>query len=429
MKQMKLVPKRRFKEFKDADAWEQRKLGEVFVSLQNNTLSRAELSTKGGIARDVHYGDVLIRFGEYLDVKKEVLPIITDELIAQKYKASFLKNGDIVVADTAEDDTVGKCSEIAGLSDEVIISGLHTIPYRPLFNFANGYLGYYMNSSAYHRQLFPLMQGIKVTSISKSAMQNTIICYPKSEQEQYDISKYFRRLDNLITLHQRKCEKLKSIKSAYLTEMFPQKNETVPKRRFAGFTDAWEQRKLGDMTSVLSASRVHREEWRNSGVPFYRSSDVVSAYKGMENERVYISYELFEKLSSVSGKPQKGDIFITGGGSIGIPYIVPDNNPLYSKDADLIWVKRTDQIDPYCLYTYFLSPTFRNYLTGISHIGTIAHYTIEQVKNTAPLLPIVIEQKKIGDFFKSLDNLITLHQRKLKKLQDLKAAYLQDMFV
>ena len=186
------------------DDWEQRKLGDVLISLQNNTLSRADLSNQSGVAKNVHYGDVLIKFGEVLDVSKEQLPMILDESVLIKYKASFLQNGDIIVADTAEDSTVGKCSEIAGLDDEVVLSGLHTIPYRPIEKFATGYLGYYLNSSAYHNQLIPLMQGIKVTSISKSAMQDTDIIYPKSKEEQTEIGKYFQHLDHLITLHQHK---------------------------------------------------------------------------------------------------------------------------------------------------------------------------------------------------------------------------------
>ena len=84
--------------------------------------------------------------------------MITDGSIVSKYKASFLQNGDVIVADTAEDETVGKCTEMAGLGDEIVISGLHTIPYRPLQKFAFGYLGYYMNSSSFHNQLLPLMQ-------------------------------------------------------------------------------------------------------------------------------------------------------------------------------------------------------------------------------------------------------------------------------
>lgn len=126
----------------------------------------------------------------------------------------------MIFADTAEDETVGKCSEIAGLTDETALSGLHTIPYRPQMKFAIGYLGYYLNTSVFHQQLIPLMQGIKVTSISKSAMQNTDIVYPKSLDEQEKIGAYFMHLDRLITLHQRKCDELKRIKKFTLEKMF-----------------------------------------------------------------------------------------------------------------------------------------------------------------------------------------------------------------
>ena len=212
------APEIRFKGF--TEAWEQRKLGEVLISLQNNTLSRADLSSEEGIAKNIHYGDILVKFGEVIDVKTESLPMISDETVIAKYKSSFLQNGDVIVADTAEDETVGKCTEIAGLSDEIVISGLHTIPYRPLQKYAPGYLGYYMNSASFHNQLLPLMQGIKVTSISKTALQNTDILYPKSATEQAAIGTYFRNLDNLITLHQRELEKLKNLKKACLEKMF-----------------------------------------------------------------------------------------------------------------------------------------------------------------------------------------------------------------
>lgn len=214
----KKVPEMRFPEF--TNDWEQRKLKEVFISLQNNTLSRAELSDKEGIAKNVHYGDILIKFGECLDIKKYTLPLIKEESIIVKYKSSFLQNGDIIVADTAEDETVGKCSEIEGLEDEIVLSGLHTIAYRPMFRFASGYLGYYMNSNLYHNQLLSLIQGIKVSSISKSAMQDTIIMYPKLIDEQAKIGEFFKQLDNLISLHQRKLEHLQKQKKALLQQMF-----------------------------------------------------------------------------------------------------------------------------------------------------------------------------------------------------------------
>ncbi|MGN8777506.1 restriction endonuclease subunit S [Blautia sp. HCP3S3_C12] len=212
------VPEIRFKGF--TEAWEQRKFRDTFDIMQNNALSRADLSSAGGDVMNVHYGDVLIKYGEVLDVKKDEMTYLLDASLVNKHLASLLQNGDIIIADAAEDETVGKCSEIAGLTDEKVLSGLHTIPCRPRGNFAEGYLGYYMNSGSYHDQLLPLIQGTKVSSISKSAIQDTDIMYPKSEMEQRQIGDYFRNLDNLITLHQQKCEELKKIKKFMLQKMF-----------------------------------------------------------------------------------------------------------------------------------------------------------------------------------------------------------------
>ena len=211
------TPQVRFKGF--TDTWEQRKLGDCFSLLQNNTLSRAELSNGNGVAMNVHYGDVLIKFDECLDVSKEQLPFIEKHSVADKLKTSYLQNGDVIVADTAEDETVGKCTEIMGVTDQKVISGLHTIPLRPNGKFATGYFGFYLNSAAYHDQLKPLMQGIKVTSISKSAMQDTVIRYPSDIKEQEMIGRYFINLDHLITLHQSELEMLKKIKESMLGKM------------------------------------------------------------------------------------------------------------------------------------------------------------------------------------------------------------------
>jgi len=212
------VPKIRFDGF--TDAWEQRKFGNCFTMMQNNTLSRAELSQEFGVARNVHYGDVLVKYGECLDVQTANLPYITEDETADKYKASFLQNGDVVIADTAEDQTVGKCTEIKGLCDETVISGLHTIPCRPTVKFGQGYLGYYLNSPAFHDQLLPLMQGIKVTSIAKKPLMDTNIVFPIELEEQEQIGTFFQALDGTITLHQRKCDELQKIKKFLLQNMF-----------------------------------------------------------------------------------------------------------------------------------------------------------------------------------------------------------------
>lgn len=201
-----------------------------------------------------------------------------------------------------------------------------------------------------------------------------------------------------------------------------------PKIRFKGYEEDWEQRKLGDVTELKSASRVHKGEWTDSGVPFFRSSDVMAAINGTTNEKAYISEELYEKLSNASGKLEEGDVLVTGGGSVGNPYIVPNSEPLYTKDADLLWIKNQGRFYPYFLYEYFFSPTFRIYLSSISHVGTIAHYTITQLSETPISLPDIEEQIKVGEYFESLDRLITLHQRKCEETKKLKKYMLQKMF-
>ena len=177
-------------------------MGDCFEFLKNNTLSRADLNGANGTARNVHYGDILIKFGDCLDGEQSDLPFITDDTVLPKFAESILREGDVIFADTAEDEAAGKCVELRKLPKEPTISGLHTIPARPRFPFGTGYLGHYLNSDAYHRQLLPLMQGIKVISVSKAALQDTQVRFP-SLSEQSAIGVALSGIDNLITLHQR----------------------------------------------------------------------------------------------------------------------------------------------------------------------------------------------------------------------------------
>ena len=211
-------PEIRFKGF--TDAWEQRKFDEVFdCTVPNNTLSRAELSYDEGTVLNVHYGDVLIKYGSVLDVQKDDIPRIPLRC-REDFNGALLQDGDVIIADTAEDETTGKACEIGNLQGSAIVSGLHTMVCRPRNRMALGYLGYYLNSNAYHHQLLPLMQGIKVLSLSRSNIQKTSVSYPIAVKEQQLIADYFSQLDNLITLHQRELEKLQNIKKSMLEKMF-----------------------------------------------------------------------------------------------------------------------------------------------------------------------------------------------------------------
>lgn len=158
------------------EEWELHKVSDGFSIIGNNTYSRDQLSNNG-LVKNIHYGDILVKYGSVVDLEKENIPYI-NSLICVKPKHP-LQDGDVIVADTAEDDTVGKASEIIGANGALVEAGLHTIVIRPKEAYKPKYLGYFINSSAYHNQLLPHIQGIKVSSISKRAVKSTYVLKPQ----------------------------------------------------------------------------------------------------------------------------------------------------------------------------------------------------------------------------------------------------------
>ena len=212
------VPEIRFSGF--SGDWAEKKLQDLTLNIPNNTLSRANLNYQSGVAKNIHYGDILVKFGEVLDIQNRGIPFINDDAFSSKLSGSSLKDGDIVLADAAEDEMVGKCIEINNVLNQLVLAGLHTIALRPLFSFAPFYLGYYLNSEAFHNQLLRFMQGTKVLSLSKSVIKDTVVCFPSGLEEQKKIGNYFRTLDELIFRHATQLQKLKQIKTACLQKMF-----------------------------------------------------------------------------------------------------------------------------------------------------------------------------------------------------------------
>ena len=212
-----IVPELRFPEF--SGDWQVKPLGECFVMLQNNTLSRAELNDKCGDYQNVHYGDVLIKYGSILNASKEQLPYINNNNVAEKYDKSLLNDGDVIIADTAEDETVGKCTEIINVGDKKIISGLHTIPIRSIIDFAKCFIGLYFNSNIWHSQLLRIMQGTKVYSISKSQLKNLSVCFP-TLSEQRKIAACLSSIDAAIEETENKLQKLQQHKKGLMQRMF-----------------------------------------------------------------------------------------------------------------------------------------------------------------------------------------------------------------
>ena len=203
----------------------------------------------------------------------------------------------------------------------------------------------------------------------------------------------------------------------------------VPEIRFAGFTDPWEQRKLGELMDVASVRRVHQEDWTDEGVRFLRARDLVSFAKNESIEDpLFISSEMYKEYSAQSGKVSVGDLLVTGVGTIGVPWLVTSDNPVYFKDGNIIWFKNRYSIDGGFFYHSFTASAIQNYINEAAGIGTVGTYTIETGKKTPIWLPSRQEQREIAAMMTHLDTLITLHQRKYDKLAQLKKSMLDKMF-
>lgn len=194
--------------------------GEVFMLLQNNTFSRDEMSTESGTAYNIHYGDVLIKYGAVVNLSKSNVPYIRSDVCLTQYaQSSYLRDGDIVIADTAEDYTVGKAVEINGVADAKVLSGLHTIPCRPKISFAPMYLGYFINSKRFRTQILPLVQGTKVSSISKREILKTAVSFPLYEV-QARIASILFAMDQRISIGNACTQELIRTKAALMQQLF-----------------------------------------------------------------------------------------------------------------------------------------------------------------------------------------------------------------
>ena len=208
------------------------------------------------------------------------------------------------------------------------------------------------------------------------------------------------------------------------------KENGKPQIRFAKFKDTWEQRKLGEMMEVTSVKRIHQSDWTDSGVRFLRARDIVAESK-KENvsEPLFISQEKYDEYSAVSGKVKKGDLLVTGVGTIGVPMLINSEEPLYFKDGNIIWFKNENVIDGRFFYYSFNGLNIQKFIKESAGLGTVGTYTIENGKKTPiNLPPKKDEQAKIGEYFFNLDHLITLHQRKYDKLTKVKKSMLEKMF-
>lgn len=404
--------------------WEEKNYKEVFdTSVSNNTLSRAELTSEKTSTKNVHYGDILIKYNSILSVKKDVFPFIPDNVKVDS--KNFLKNGDIVFADTAEDETCGKAVEITDLENENVLAGLHTFVARPKLQFQEKYLGYFINSPAYHNQLIPYMQGTKVTSISKTNVQKTSVKYPNAT-EQTKIGNLFFQIDSLISSTQKEHDKLVSLKKCMLQKMFPKKGCLVPEIRFEGFTGEWVETKFYNIGTVKSGYAFQSENFLNQGIPVIRITNIQDGEVSFDEIVYYSEFDIDKDFIA-----ERGDILLAmSGATTGKTGVYKREQSSYINQRVGKFIFNDETTFKPFYKSLFDTEFFMEQVIGSVATGAQPNIGTKNVENMIFTIPIdKNEQQKIGSYFQNLDNLISKQSAELEKLKNVKKTLLSKMFV
>ena len=254
--------------------------------------------------------------------------------------------------------------------------------------------------------------------IKASELKNLKLFFPKKFGEQQKIGSFFKQLDETIALHQRKLDLLKEQKKGYLQKMFPKNGAKVPELRFKGFTDDWEERKLGELGSVAMNKRIFKDQTSEIGdIPFFK----IGTFGGEAD--AYISRKLYEEYKQKYPYPKVGDILISASGSIGRT-VVYQGEEEYFQDSNIVWLNHDERLNNRFLKQFYSIVTWQG-LEG----STIKRLYNKNILETKISIPTPNEQEKIGLFFEKIDDTIDLHQFKLDLLKEQKKGFLQKMFV
>ena len=273
--------------------------------------------------------------------------------------------------------------------------------------------------------------GSKMPRADWNLVSNLEFAVPVSGDEQYKIGGYFSSLDTLIALHQRKYDALKSMKKTLLSKMFPKNGEDVPEIRFKGYTDAWEQRRLEEIflkirNAFVGTSTPYYVE-KNQGGHFYIESNNVKHGQINHDTEVFINEEFYQNQKDKWLKT--GDIVMVQSGHVGHSAVIPEYLNNSAAHALIMFQEYLIETNPNFINFQFQTESVRNKIDSITTGNTIKHILASDMKLFSISNTQKKEADKLGDFFISLDNLITLHQRKLDELKNMKKTLLQQMFV
>ena len=265
--------------------------------------------------------------------------------------------------------------------------------------------------------------GTSYPAINSNDLADIDVNIPINNLEQQRIGDYFRNLDSLITLHQRKYDKLTKVKKAMLKKMFPQNGANKPEIRFRGFTDGWEHCKLNSIADVRDGTHAS-PQYFSSGHPFITSKNVKDGYINYDDVQ-YISDEDYEEINKRS-KVDVNDILMGMIGTIGNLALIREEPDFAIKNVALI--KDTGDIFYLYLYHYLQSETVLNQLLENMDGGTQKFVALKRIRELNIAFPIKSEQQAIGTYFHNLDSVITLHQRKCDKYKSIKAGLIRKLF-
>ncbi|WP_270334780.1 restriction endonuclease subunit S [Ligilactobacillus acidipiscis] len=398
----KNVPYRRFKEFENADAWEQRKLGDLTESFEYGLNASAKVYD--GINKYVRITDIDDETHTFK--MNSVTSPDTDLKFAGKYR---LKKGDILFARTGA--SVGKTYCYRESDGFVYYAGfLVRARIKPQFN----YKFVFQNTltETYKKFIRVTSQRSGQPGVNAKEYSSLKIMVPRIE-EQSKIGNFLSKIDHLITLHQRKYDKLKKLKSAYLTEMFPAEGERKPKRRFSGFTDDWEQRKLGDIVPITMGQSPNSINYTDN------PQDQILVQGNADMKEGYVVPRVW--TTQITKMADKGDLILSVRAPVGD---IGKTNYDVVLGRGVAGIKGNSFIFQQ-LGMMKLNGYWNRYSTG----STFESINSKDLKTSVINIPSKEEQTKIGKFFDNIDHLITLHQQQLEKLKNLKQAYLNEMFV
>ena len=276
-----------------------------------------------------------------------------------------------------------------------------------------------------------LSTGSKMPRADWNLVSKSEFMIPGELKEQHLIGQCLSNLDNLITLHQRKLDQLKTLKKYFLQNMFPAKGEKVPRIRFKGFTDDWEQRKLVDIATMharIGWQNLRTSEFLDDGDYYLITGTDFKDGRIDFSSCHYVAKERYDQDKNI--QIHNGSILITKDGTLGkVAYISGLNKPATLNAGVFNVVIKANDVDEKYLYHYLAGPFLMDYVSKRATGGTIKHLNQNILVDFPVVLPSYDEQKKIGETLQDLDNLITLHQRKLDQLQTMKKFMLQNMFI